>query len=681
MAKYKGKFEDTGAPVNTELPPKKKKKMPLAAKIILILLLVVAIVAGVVQETGDSETEVMSQKAVSEKFKELDSVSTTVYGRNYTNTITNANGLGTYRCDCNVKSGDVMFVSFESPISDVVCNFGVYFDDGTTHFDIGTITGSGNNIKYIAEKNVIRVALYITQNVSLNYFTINVESQSLRDRVELNTGDLSLIKLGERPKATGMLFASLEMEIYNGSCLVKYTKDLSSTGYIYHEKGFLSMPNEISTTLEFETGIVIVYADAQTRSIAISQQYAEVPLDAVIIEVFYSYQGEYTKCCWTSPFVKKNILQPNEYCSFSNPKYAESIKSIESAVLGHLYNITYKSVPGESSIYVLNVNASKDSTIKVWFESTSTLQCAFGVYFDDGTTHFDIARLNNNVPFNYVAENNITRVALYIDTYGDVDELSIYADVLGLTEEVKNLKNASASFEIKPLSAKIFQRVGCIGDSYTAGYIYTSNGLLNSSPKNSWPHYMEGLTNNRYENWGRSGSTAKGWVLGAAELAKVKAVGNKCQAYVIGLMINDRTEASWNDYYTPVGSSSDIGTDADSYYAYYYKLVQEVISVNPDAKIFCNTCPKWSDTDAYNQAVKNIVSYCKKNGQNVYLCDLASERYAKLYQNETFVKDYINGHYTAIGYEYMAECYLHVLSDVINENVKEFQNVAYIDFD
>ncbi len=48
MAKYKGKFEDTGAPVNTELPPKKKKKMPLAAKIILILLLVVAIVAGVV---------------------------------------------------------------------------------------------------------------------------------------------------------------------------------------------------------------------------------------------------------------------------------------------------------------------------------------------------------------------------------------------------------------------------------------------------------------------------------------------------------------------------------------------------------------------------------------------------------------------------------------------------------
>ena len=195
---------------------------------------------------------------------------------------------------------------------------------------------------------------------------------------------------------------------------------------------------------------------------------------------------------------------------------------------------------------------------------------------------------------------------------------------------------------------------------------------------------MEGLTNNYWTNFGVSGSTAKGWVTGHAKLSEVQSPGNKCQAYVIGLMIND--QSSTQPYRTPCGVASDIGTDNDTYYAYYYKLVKEISSVNPDAKIFCNTCPKTSSNyTLYNQAVRDIVKHCHDIDElNVYLCDLADEKkyYNDVfYKNPVFVSDALQGHYTAIGYEFMAECYLQVMSDTINDNITEFQDVFQIPYD
>ena len=242
----------------------------------------------------------------------------------------------------------------------------------------------------------------------------------------------------------------------------------------------------------------------------------------------------------------------------------------------------------------------------------------------------------------------------------------------------------------KPLSAKIFRRVGCIGDSYTAGYIHLQNeSAVSDNPNYAWPHYMEGLTNNIWSNFGDGGSTAKSWVnkvSGYSRLDEVQAENNKCQAYVIGLMINDVNPSIGSTRYAPIGSFSDIGTNNDSFYAYYYKLLKLVASVNPDAKIFCNTCPKTSSSfTEYNQAVRDIVKHCHdEESLNVYLCDLAdANKYynTNYYSNPVFSSDALNGHYSPIGYEFMAECYIRVMSDVINENISEFQNVFKIPYD
>ena len=273
-------------------------------------------------------------------------------------------------------------------------------------------------------------------------------------------------------------------------------------------------------------------------------------------------------------------------------------------------------------------------------------------------------------------------------TSANLSTFKVYQSNEALDERLAVVEQAVSLGEIPTQkAAKIFRRVGCIGDSYTAGYIQLVTPPLpnNTYPLWSWPHYMKQLTGEVWENWGKGGSTAKGWVEGAANLNLVQAEGNECQAYIIGLGINDKNSS--NPYYTPVGVIGDIGTDNDTYYAYYYKLVKAVVAVNPDAKIFCNTCPK-SKTDSdylpYNQAVRDIVDYCHDTENlNVYLCDLADDKYnnSQIFANEIFTRELINGHYTPIGYEFMAECMMYVISDVVNENYSEMMNVFEVPYD
>lgn len=80
----------------------------------------------------------------------------------------------------------------------------------------------------------------------------------------------------------------------------------------------------------------------------------------------------------------------------------------------------------------------------------------------------------------------------------------------------------------------------------------------------------------------------------------------------------------------------------------------------------------------YNDAIRNIVtSYA--NIYKVHLLDL--DKYGLLYKKTSIDKDYIGGHYTAIGYQQFAKILCKVWSDYINENISEFQNVHLIEYD
>lgn len=226
-------------------------------------------------------------------------------------------------------------------------------------------------------------------------------------------------------------------------------------------------------------------------------------------------------------------------------------------------------------------------------------------------------------------------------------------------------------------TCKIFKKVVCCGDSYTSGHIQLK-GESNASILNedySWVHYMATLTGNNWLNCGRSGANVWTWQTTDRGLPRARTLG-KSQAYVIGLMIND---VSTGVNHVDLGTIADVGTDNRTYYAGLSKIIRELASISPKAKIFVNTCPKTTeDYFEYNNAVREIVELY--NGTyNVHCIDLS--KYSYLYENSSLVNDMVNGHYTAIGYEQFAEIYEYILSEYINNHISEFQNVHEIECD
>ena len=608
------------------------------------------------QELGTSPNAVISQKVVSEKLTELERKQ--LYGIGISKFSEGASG-GSIDIPFSYNVGDTLYWDIEDSITRT--NY-IYLIDKSGE---AISFGSGNKGSILLDKDIYaKFRAYAPSNDSANGRKVTIFAKTL-----------VLDAPTTYKKATTMFNGKIDISLSNKILSVNCTKLGTGALYLYFEDGYIAI-NEQNIEFELGTGMVYIYCDITDLKIKITTNKDDINKNDLFIAGFYADKGNIALCSWISPVCELNGISVNYAATYSdlNIKPSELKADVKKLQSEQLYGIGIsKSKEGTSGASIDIPFSYNVGDTLYWNIEDSVVRANNIFLFKKDGTYVVLGTSNSGSAVLKDDDYSYFRAYAVSDDNANGRKVTIFAKASALES------NANA---IKAMSAKIFQRVGCIGDSYTAGYVKVGDEITYGSPNNAWPHYMEGLTNHKYENWGVSGSTAKGWVLGAANLNLVKKEGNKCQAYIIGLMINDKANVDWNNYYTPVGVKADIGTDNDSYYAYYYKLIQEVVSVNPDAKIFCNTCPKWGANDAYNIAVRDIVEHCHGNGQNVFLCDLASEKYAPYFNNNsTFAADAISGHYTSIGYEYMAECLVNILSDVINSNISEFQNVTFIPFD
>lgn len=275
-----------------------------------------------------------------------------------------------------------------------------------------------------------------------------------------------------------------------------------------------------------------------------------------------------------------------------------------------------------------------------------------------------------------ITENKYVLLTVYGAGNGNINTLYGCDDIL------KNLTVggapwlASSNVVTNKSTCNIFRKVVCCGDSYTAGYIVDSEGVAHpTNEEYAYPHYMSNLTGNTWENCGCSGCNVLTWQTHERGLPKAQSLG-KAQAYVVGLMIND---CGSSDRHVDIGTIDDIGTDAQTYYGGMSKVVESLAAISPDAKIFICTCPNTgSDYVPYNQAVRDIVEYYKDT-YAVHCLDLYAN--IGMYKNASLTGDALSGHYTAIGYEQFAEILSVIMSNYINNNISDFQDVAFIEYD
>lgn len=264
---------------------------------------------------------------------------------------------------------------------------------------------------------------------------------------------------------------------------------------------------------------------------------------------------------------------------------------------------------------------------------------------------------------------------------------SITGTLSDATQSTHGLMSATDKSHLNSLytssfSCSIFKKVCCIGDSLTSGYLYTPyDSAENGSSSYSWVDHMPILTGGEYINLGISGATTIYWLTSNDGLVKMQQSGNKSQAYIIGLGLNDMLSS------TTIGTSSDMGAQNSSFYAAFSYLIQSIATINSNAHVFILLPPLCSANSnstfsaaattfaPYREAIINCVNIIDTNmwQYHLHLVDLCD--YVDLF-NRPGCNDSINAnHFTEAGYAQVAEIIAKAISDTINAEPLRFSDV------
>lgn len=242
--------------------------------------------------------------------------------------------------------------------------------------------------------------------------------------------------------------------------------------------------------------------------------------------------------------------------------------------------------------------------------------------------------------YTYTTDTDVTLVFSYNknhDHYGYIESL------LGGDKTVNTKLNLFS----------IFETFGACGDSLISGVIETSGGNMVTRYDLSWANQIAIICGNAYFHYSFGGANAKTWLQNYSESIESK------DAYFVALGTNDYETLS-------LGTSADVGTQADTFYRYYGDIIALLKAKNPKAKIFvCSIYRNEGDRPSWNNAIK----YFADNNANVYYLDFTD-------LTNTFGA-YKNGsHFSAIGYKMIAVSVSEMLDTLIMKSFSEFRYVG-----
>ena len=235
---------------------------------------------------------------------------------------------------------------------------------------------------------------------------------------------------------------------------------------------------------------------------------------------------------------------------------------------------------------------------------------------------------------------------IIIKNINDIEE-----NINDIEENINDIINILNGKKVPLLS--IFETIGIIGDSHTAGAI---EGTGTKDCKNlSTMAQVCKQCGNTPKFYARSGESVKSWLDYNYSI-------EECKAYVIALGSNDRTAQY------PCGSSSDISNNTPSFYYYYNQIINKIKTVAPKAKIFLFSL-YGNDTDPASIPYNDAIKYFADNTENCFFVDMRN--------SYTIYQDYkIGGHMSAIGYTFIADYVINQTNDLIISNYDKFNNVG-----
>lgn len=242
------------------------------------------------------------------------------------------------------------------------------------------------------------------------------------------------------------------------------------------------------------------------------------------------------------------------------------------------------------------------------------------------------------------------------------DEIMFYTDLLEKNENYNFIKNIVDNSNINA-SVNIFNSIGAIGDSYTAGSTRHSDNTWSDVRNQSYIAVMGKHAGVDYSNYGVGGASTRTYLTLSNGLARVLADTPK-DFYMLALGINDTSLGL--EY---LGNINDIKQDytqnADTFYGNYGKIISQVLNHSSNAKLVMVKIPLPGDNYAsFSNAIEEIANHF-----NIPVINPFDDPFFS--SNQYIIRP--GGHPTVLGYVGMGYAYERLLSKCIENNLNYFQ--------
>lgn len=227
----------------------------------------------------------------------------------------------------------------------------------------------------------------------------------------------------------------------------------------------------------------------------------------------------------------------------------------------------------------------------------------------------------------------------------------------------------------------IFRTIGCVGDSLSSGEFQAkkADGTFRYVDMfdYSWGQFIARTIGSKVYNFSKGGMTAKKYMTEFADQMDYWNPEYACQAYIIALGVNDRTEAL-----CPLGDASNVSADesafTDTFAGYYCAIIRKLKTIQKNAKFFLIVPPEYPDPKRSVQIkiISQILYRIAEVFENCYVMDFA--QYAPVIDDFYREKFWLNSHLNPCGYILSAKQIMSYMDYIIRHNIQDFNYVGFI---
>lgn len=203
-----------------------------------------------------------------------------------------------------------------------------------------------------------------------------------------------------------------------------------------------------------------------------------------------------------------------------------------------------------------------------------------------------------------------------------------------------------------PLGLELFENIAVIGDSYSSGELYPNSSGIDYY-NISWIQLLARKHGLKATNYSRGGLQTRTWLTSEYGLSKMQQDTPK-DLYFIYLGINDANVLADNE----IGTLNDIVTNADTFYGNYAKIINNVMTKAPNAKIAIINMH--NPSKKVYQPINQIAQHF-----NLPVLDLSKNT---LTNSSLYTNDMREGHPQALGYATLAGAIEQLLTKSFNDN-------------